>query len=51
MARLSDLKRQLLQKEISEEEYKKKEDWYIQKLLDLYCRDIITYDELQEKIK
>jgi hypothetical protein len=49
--RLSDLKRQLLQKEISEEEYKKKKDLFTQKLFELYCKDIITIDELEEKLK
>lgn len=46
-----DLKRQLLTKEITAEEFKKKEDKYIRRLMNLYFRDFITLEELKARIK
>lgn len=45
------LKRQLLMKEISEAEFKKKEDEYIRRLMHLYFREYITLEELKDRIK
>jgi hypothetical protein len=36
--------------EITEEEYKKKKAWYVETLLELYIKDIITEEELKEKL-
>lgn len=47
---LGHLEQQLLNGEISEEEYKKKKAWYVETLLELYCRDFITEEELKEKL-
>lgn len=44
------LEKQLLNGEITEEEYKKKKAWYVETLLELYCRDIITEEELKERL-
>ena len=46
-----ELKRQYLLKEITIEEYKKKEDEYIRRLTRLYFRDFITLEELKDRIK
>ena len=51
MASLNDLKQQYLLKEISEEEYKKKKELYTRKLFELYCKEVITFEELEEKLK
>ena len=51
MATLNDLKQQYLLKEISEEEYKKRKELFTRKLFELYCRDVITLEELEEKLK
>jgi uncharacterized membrane protein len=50
MTTLGHLERQLMDGEITEEEYKKKKSWYVETLLELYCRDIITEEELKEKL-
>lgn len=50
MTTLGHLERQLMNGEITEEEYKKKKSWYVETLLELYCRDIITEEELKEKL-
>lgn len=44
------LEKQLMNGEITEEEYKKKKAWYVETLLELYCKDIITEEELKEKL-
>jgi hypothetical protein len=35
---------------LTEEEYRKKKAWYIETLLELYCWDLITEEELKEKL-
>lgn len=47
---LGHLEKMLMNGEITEEEYKKKKAWYVETLLELYIRDIITEDELKEKL-
>lgn len=47
---LGELEKKLLAGEITEEEYKEKKLTYIETLLELYIRDIITKEELYEKI-
>lgn len=44
------LEKQLMNGEITEEEYKKKKAWYVETLLELYIKDIITEEELKEKL-
>lgn len=44
------LEKQLLKGEITTEEYKKKKAWYVETLLELYIRDIITEEELKERL-
>ena len=51
MTALENLKRQYSLKEISQEEYEKKKELYTRKLFELYCKDIITFEELEEKLK
>lgn len=47
---IGKLEQRLLNGEITEEEYKKKKAVYVEKLLELYCMDIITKEELYERI-
>lgn len=47
---IGHLERQLIDGEITEEEYKKKKAWYVETLLELYIKDIITEEELKEKL-
>ena len=50
MKPLGHLEQMLMNGEITEEEYKKKKAWYVETLLELYIKDIITEDELKEKL-
>ena len=36
---------------ITEEEYKKKEEWYIRILLDMYCDGMISKEDLYRRVK
>lgn len=47
---LGHLEKMLMNGEITEEEYKKKKAWYVETLLELYIKDIITEEELKEKL-
>ena len=47
---LGHLEKQLMAGEITEDEYKKKKAWYVETLLELYIRDIITEKELKERL-
>lgn len=47
---LGHLEKRLMAGKISEAEYKKRKAQYIDVLFELYVKDIITYDELQEKL-
>ena len=44
------LEKMLMKGEITEEEYKKKKAWYVETLMELYFRDIITEEELKERL-
>ena len=50
MNALGHLEMQLLAGEITEEEYKEKKTVYVETLLELYIKDIITKEELYEKL-
>lgn len=50
MKALGHLEQMLMNGEITEEEYKKKKAWYVETLLELYIKDIITEEELKEKL-
>lgn len=47
---LGFLEQQLLAGEITEEEYKEKKAVYIETILELYINDIITKEQLYEKL-
>lgn len=47
---IGHLEKMLMNGEITEEEYKKKKAWYVETLLELYIKDIITEEELKEKL-
>ena len=47
---LGHLEKMLMNGEITEDEYKKKKAWYVETLLELYIKDIITEEELKEKL-
>lgn len=50
MNTLGHLEQQLLNGEITEEEYKEKKTVYVDTLLELYINDIITKEQLYEKL-
>jgi predicted protein tyrosine phosphatase len=50
MNALGHLEQMLLAGEITEEEYKKKKAIYVETILELYINDIITKEELYEKL-
>lgn len=50
MKTLGRLEKLLLAGEITEEEYKQKKDVYIETLLDMYCMDLITKEQLYERL-
>lgn len=50
MNTLGRLEKLLLQGKITEEEYKRKKAVYVETLLELYCLDIISKEEMQEKL-
>lgn len=50
MKPLGHLERLLMNGIITEEEYKKKKTWYVETLLELYIWDLITEDELKDKL-
>lgn len=50
MNTLGKLEKRLLSGEITEEEYKRKKAFYVETLLELYCLDIISKEEMQEKL-
>lgn len=47
---LGHLEKRLLSSEITKAEYKKRKTRYVESLYELYVQDIITYEELQEKL-
>ena len=50
MNALGKLEKLLLSGEITEEEYKEKKAVYVETLLELYVKDIISKEELYEKL-
>lgn len=50
MNAIGHLEQQLLNGEITEEEYKEKKTVYVDTLLELYINDIITKEQLYEKL-
>lgn len=50
MDQLGKLEQQLLNGEISMEEYEEKKKTYIETLLDMYLNDIITKEELYDRL-
>lgn len=50
MNTIGKLEQRLLAGEITEEEYKEKKALYIETILELYCMDIITKEEMYEKL-
>jgi hypothetical protein len=47
---IGHLERMLLTGEITEEEYKEKKELYVDALFELYIKDIITKEQLFEKL-
>ena len=47
---LGKLEKALLKGYITEEEYQEKKTVYVETLLDLYCRDLITKEQLYERL-
>lgn len=47
---IGKLEKRLAAGEISEEEYKEKKAVYIETILELYCMDIITKEEMYDKL-
>lgn len=47
---LGHLEQRLLSREITSTEYKKRKTRYVESLYELYVEDIITYEELREKL-
>lgn len=50
MNTLGHLEQMLFEGEITEEEYKEKKTVYVETLLDMYIKDIISKEELYEKL-
>ena len=50
MNTLGHLEKLLLQGEITEEEYKERKAVYVETLLELYVKGIISKEEMQEKL-
>lgn len=50
MNALGHLEKMLMAGEITESEYKKKKTIYIETLLELFIKDIITEEELKERL-
>lgn len=50
MNALGHLEQMLMAGEITEEEYKEKKAVYVETILDLYIKDIITKEEMYEKL-
>ena len=50
MNTLGHLEQMLMNGEITEEEYKKKKAVYVETILELYIKDIISEEEMKEKL-
>lgn len=47
---IGKLEKLLLEGKITEEEYRKKKAVYIDTVLEMYCMDLITKEEMQERL-
>lgn len=47
---IGKLEQRLAAGEITEEEYREKKTVYVETILELYCMDIITKEEMYEKL-
>ncbi len=50
MNTLGRLEQMLMEGKITEDEYKEKKAVYVETILELYCLDIITKEEMLEKL-
>ena len=50
MNTLGKLEKLLLKGEITEEEYRKRKDHYVETILELYCMGIIDKEEMLERL-
>ena len=50
MNTLGKLEKMLMNGEITEEEYKDRKLLYVETILELYCKGIITKEKMQEKL-
>lgn len=50
MNTLGKLEQMLMEGKITEEEYKEKKAVYVETILELYCMDIITKEEMYKKL-
>ena len=50
MNTLGKLERMLMSGEITEEEYRERKEAYVETILELYVKGIITKEQMQEKI-
>lgn len=50
MNTLGHLEQMLMSGEITEDEYKKKKAVYVETILELYIKDIITEEEMKQKL-
>lgn len=50
MNTLGKLERLLMDGKITEDEYRERKTVYVETILDLYCQDIITKEEMYEKL-
>lgn len=51
MTNYKELRKQYMLKQITEDEYKERQEQYIETLVHLYCRDLLTKEELNERMK
>lgn len=50
MKMLGKLEQMMMNKEITEEEYKERKALYVERILELYCLGIITKEQMQDKL-
>ena len=50
MNTLGKLEKMLMNGEITEEEYKDRKALYVETILELYCKGIITKEKMQQKL-
>lgn len=50
MNTLGKLEQMLMEGKITEEEYKEKKAVYVETILELYCMDVITKEEMYKKL-